>query len=58
MNCPACGQPMNGTIFVCSNCWWKVPPKDRALIRAMRLRKQDTTTKLAQIVRDLKAKAQ
>jgi predicted amidophosphoribosyltransferase len=56
MICPACGREQSGVVFVCSVCWWKVPPKDRAQIHAMQLRRQDTKTKLAKIVRNLKAK--
>jgi predicted amidophosphoribosyltransferase len=54
--CPACGRSEERVSFVCSKCWWKVPAKDRAQIRAMNLHRQDITTKLEKIVRNLKAK--
>jgi predicted amidophosphoribosyltransferase len=54
--CPACGAPMVRCDFVCGTCWWKVPAKDRASIRAMRDRCQDTTTKLEKILRNLKVR--
>ncbi len=56
LTCPACGRP-DGTIFVCSQCWQKVPPKDRAHLRTMRIRGQSTDSKLEKVVRELKAKA-
>lgn len=53
--CPACDSKMpKKTLFVCPDCWWKVPAKDREQLRAMHVRKQCTKSKLASIVRNLK----
>ena len=57
MNCPACNRPIEPrTLFVCRRCWWDVPTKDRVSLHAMHNRNQDTSTKLAKIVRNLKEK--
>lgn len=54
--CPACGAPLNGRIFVCSDCWWRVPAKEWTAINSMRIAGVNTDTKLAKIVRILKEK--
>lgn len=57
MNCPACNRIMEPkTAYVCRQCWWKVPVVDRRMLGHMHRRKQNTDSKLAKIVRDLKAK--
>jgi hypothetical protein len=43
------------TLFVCRTCWPRVPAVERRAIASMHLNRQDTTTKLAKIVRILKA---
>lgn len=55
-HCPACKAPLRGRLFVCERCWWKTPTKHRVEIRSMWIRKQDTTSKLAKIVRHLVAR--
>lgn len=53
--CPACGRTEHNVKFVCSRCWWKVPPKDRVALFDMDARGQDTKTKVEKIIRNLKA---
>lgn len=55
MICPACGRD-DRTLYVCAPCWAKVPARDKAQLRAMHVNRQDTTSKVAKIVRELKAK--
>jgi predicted amidophosphoribosyltransferase len=56
--CPACGKDMGDRILVCEACWWKVPPKDRALFRSMYERHPNNPasyrSKADQIIRDLR----
>lgn len=54
MNCPVCGKPMWGTTFTCGECWWKIRPKDRRLLYSMHQRRQDTTSKMEQVLKYLK----
>jgi hypothetical protein len=54
MKCPVCGKNEN-TILVCGACWWTVPVNDRRQFSHMHRHKQDTTTKAAKIIRNLKA---
>lgn len=49
---------MGNAIFVCGTCWWKVPGNERRAINGMKIRGQETTSKLAKIVRVLRAKAE
>jgi predicted amidophosphoribosyltransferase len=55
--CPACGRHEDGVAFVCSACWARVPAPDRVALGGMLRRKASTTSKVAKIVRDLKARA-
>lgn len=54
LTCPVCGR-RDSTLFVCSQCWPKVPAKDRHQLGEMHRRGQETTSKVAKIVRNLKA---
>jgi hypothetical protein len=54
LTCPNCGRP-DYTIFFCAACWQLVPPRDRALLRAMRERRQPTAAKIESVVRKLRA---
>lgn len=58
MKCPACsGEIADSDKFVCRACWHKVPAKDRVQFVNMWVKRIDVTSKLAKIVRELKAKA-
>lgn len=54
--CPVCGA-RHKTLFVCPSCWWKIPANDRRQLGTMHRNKQDTTSKVASVVRALKEKA-
>lgn len=63
--CPACGGDMGRAgvtpgraVYICSSCWPKVPPLDRVQLYAMHGRRDDCGSKVAKIVRALKAKAE
>lgn len=56
VNCPACGRPLNGKLYLCESCFAKAPGKERASLWAMHQRRQDCTSKVEKIVRILQAK--
>lgn len=53
-HCPACGAHRKGRIFTCEKCWREIPTNDRVQLAAMRRRGNETTSKLASVVRELK----
>ncbi len=42
-------------VYVCGACWILVPTNDRVQLYAMHRRRQDVSSKLEKIVRNLKA---
>ena len=56
MTCPACGRRQDGVKYLCANCWWLLPAKERTAIHAMDSKRQDVSSKLAKCVRIVKAK--
>ena len=57
MKCPGCGGQIEPKCqFVCRACWVKVPAKDRISLANMWVKRLDITSKLAKIVRELRAK--
>lgn len=57
MNCPACTKPIpDKYTHVCPVCWQLVPAVDRVELYQMTARKQDTTSKVDKLVRNLKKK--
>lgn len=57
IKCENCGRPTQ-TIFVCPECFAKIPPKDRQAFRSMYINKQDTASKRASILARLKTAGQ
>lgn len=56
VNCPACRRPLNGKLYVCGDCFAKIPAKERVMLWAMHHRRQDCTSKVEKIVRILNLK--
>lgn len=54
--CPACGRAEKGVVLTCSRCWGLLPKEDRADLRRMTIKGQDTTSKLAMCVAYLKTR--
>ena len=51
MTCPACGKSQDGVKYLCADCWWILPAKERTALHAMDRRGEDVTSKLAKAVR-------
>jgi hypothetical protein len=55
VQCPICSAPIpEGKLFVCPDCWWEIPTADRRMLSHMHRSGQDTTSKVASVVRKLK----
>ena len=55
--CPICGKEIEPeTVFTCKACWWKLPAQERVMLGTMYRHGQDSTAKLASVVRKYKEK--
>lgn len=55
LTCPVCETVERDVKFVCSKCWWKIPPRDRQQLAKLDRRGLQTDRTLAKVVRNLKA---
>lgn len=54
--CPGCDTKFANARFMCSACWFMSSANDRGAVYAMWRKKEDVTTKVAKMVRCVRAK--
>ena len=55
LTCPVCAKVERDVKFVCTSCWWKIPPRDRQQLAKLDRRGLETDRTLAKVVRNLNA---